>query len=72
MTNGIEVKAEKRQSVFDEQIPAFLSLLKSNIQAGETPERALMSAIDETDAPLYDELKTAKALIEIGSFQSAL
>lgn len=68
----LEVKAEKRQSVFDEQIPAFLSLLKSNIQAGETPERALMSAIDETDAPLYDELKTAKALIEIGSFQSAL
>ena len=68
----LEAKAEQRQAVFDEQIPAFLSLLKSNIQAGETPERALIGAIDETDSPLYDELKTAKALIEIGSFQTAL
>lgn len=63
---------KKKQVEFDEQIPAFLSMLKSNIQAGETPERALISAINLTYAPLADELQITKGLIETGTFQTAL
>lgn len=65
-------KIDKRNRIFDEQIPAFLSILKSNIQASETPERALVNAIDNTEDPLFRELKIAKSLTETGSFQVAL
>lgn len=68
----LEKAIEDRKEVFDEQVPIFLSLLKSNIRAGETPERALANAIDETEEPLYSELKNARALIDLGSFQAAL
>ena len=53
-------------------MPIFLSVFKANIRAGETAIRALSNAIDETDSPLYDELKPARALIDVGSFQSAI
>lgn len=63
---------EEKQRLFEEQIPNFLTILKSNIQAGDTPERALINAIDETDNPLYEELKVAKELSLAGSFRTAL
>ena len=65
-------KMEKKQAQFENQIIGFLSSLKSNIQANETPERALMKAIDNTPSPLYEELEIAKSLTETGSFTSAL
>lgn len=68
----INMKIDAREKIFDEQIPAFLSILKSNIQANETPERALINAIENIDDPLFSELKIAKSLTETGSFQSAL
>lgn len=65
-------KAKERKDIFEDQIEPFLSMLKSNVQAGETPERALVAAIDLTTDPLQSELRQARALIETGTFQSAL
>lgn len=65
-------KIRKKEELFESQIPGFLSSLKSNIQANETPERALINAIDNTQRPLYDELIIAKQLIQAGTFTSAL
>lgn len=65
-------KIKKKELIFEDQIPGFLSTLKSNIQANETPERALINAINTTASPLYDELKIAKSLTETGTFQVAL
>lgn len=67
-----KTKIEQKQAKFENQIIGFLSSLKSNIQANETPERALMKAIDNTPSPLYEELEIAKSLTETGSFTSAL
>ena len=65
-------RIRKKEELFESQIPGFLSSLKSNIQANETPERALINAIDNTQRPLYDELVIAKQLIQAGTFTSAL
>ena len=65
-------RIRKKEELFESQIPGFLSSLKSNIQANETPERALINAIDNTQRPLYDELIIAKQLIQAGTFTSAL
>lgn len=56
----------------NEQVPSFLSALKSNIQANETPERALVGAIDNTADPLYSELLVVKQYIELGNFKEAM
>ena len=72
LTQFLEGKIEKVQAVYDEQVPAFLSLLKSNIQAGEQPGPALLNAINDTDAPLRNELESAGKLIELGSITQAL
>lgn len=60
------------EAMINEQIPSFLSALKSNIQSNETPERALVSAINNTAEPLYGELRIVKSLIETGTFETAL
>lgn len=72
LTQFLEGKIEKVQAVYDEQVSAFLSLLKSNIQAGEQPGPALLNAINDTDAPLRNELESAGKLIELGSITQAL
>lgn len=68
----LETKLNSKKEVFNTQIPSFLSMLKSNLQAAETPDRALRNAIDLTESPLYDELKTTKTLSETSTFQNAL
>jgi Flp pilus assembly protein TadB len=65
-------KISNIQRLMDEQVPSFLSTLKSNIQSNQTPERALISAIDNTADPLYSELKIVKSLIETGTFETAM
>ena len=67
-----ENKIKEKERIFEDQIPSFLAALKSNVQANQTPERALIEAINTTDYPLYEELKIAKALTETGSFNMAL
>lgn len=61
-----------KQKKIDNQIPGFLSSLKSNIQANIGPENALINAINNTSQPLYGDLEIAKSLIETGSFTAAL
>lgn len=65
-------KIDNITHMMDEQIPSFLSTLKSNIQANQTPENALISAIDNTADPLYSELEIVKGLIESGTFETAM
>ncbi len=65
-------KVRSLKALLNEQIPSFLSSLKSNIQSNETPERALLSAITTTAEPLYSELEVVKSLIETGTFETAL
>lgn len=67
-----KIKVNKLNAMVNEQVPSFLSSLKSNIQSNETPERALLSAINTTADPLYKELRVVKSLIETGSFETAL
>lgn len=66
------VKINQFEKTLNEQIPSFLSALKSNVQSNETPERALVGAINNTADPLYSELKVVKSLIQTGSFETAL
>lgn len=68
ITNKINAK----QRTFEDQIPSFLSALKSNVQSGATPENALSEAIETTIDPLRSELYIAKSLIETGSFSIAI
>ena len=65
-------KYKQKRKKMDDQIPSFISAFKSNIQANQTPEKALIEAIDTTSAPLYDELKIAKNFAATSSFTSAL
>lgn len=67
-----ENKIKKVDNLMEDQIPSFLSTLKSNIQANQTPETALVGAIDNTADPLYSELKIVKSLIETGTFETAM
>lgn len=67
-----KVKRKQKKKRLDDQIPAFISALKSNIQANQTPEKALIDAIDTTSYPLYDELVVAKNFAATSSFSSAL
>lgn len=69
----LSIKAKKYQTMIEQQIPSFLSALKSNIQANLTPEIALIQAIDITDYPLKDELiDTKRIAISTSDFGAAL
>jgi len=72
LTMFAEKKIKAKEKIFEDQIPAFLSILKANIQANETPERALIDAIENTNDPLFSELSIAKSLTEVGTFKDAI
>lgn len=67
-----KAKIKKKQEKLNDQIPSFIAALKSNVQANETPEKALINAINTTSSPLYDELEIAKALSATSTFTAAL
>lgn len=67
-----KTKIRNMKAMMNEQVPSFLSAFKSNIQSNETSDRALIGAINNTADPLYSELRQVKALIETGTFESAL
>lgn len=69
---NIESKIKAKEKALNDQIPGFLSTLKSNVQAGETPENALYAAIDTTIEPLRSEVYIMKSLIDAGSFHTAI
>lgn len=65
-------KIQKKVRLMEEQIPSFVSALRSNVQANQTPEQALIEAIDMTSDPLYSELKIAKNFVATSTFAVAL
>lgn len=65
-------KINKVSKLLDEQVPSFISTLKSNVQANQTPEKAIIAAVDNTSEPLYSEIKIVKQLAETGSFEGAM
>lgn len=65
-------KIQAKEALLNEQVPSFLSSLKSNIQSNATPEFALIAAIENTVSPLREELEIVKNLIEAGTFETAL
>lgn len=68
----VEGRLKAKEKALNDQIPGFLSTLKSNVQAGETPENALYAAIDTTIEPLRDEVYIMRSLIDAGSFHTAI
>lgn len=65
-------KINKNKNLMDDQIPAFVSTFKANIQANQHSQNAMIRAIDNTASPLYDELAYAKAIMEAGDFRPGI
>lgn len=53
----------KQQSQIQNQIPGFLFALKANIQANETPVRAILKVVDNMPEPLRTDLMIVKQKI---------
>lgn len=65
-------KISKKRNIMNEQIPAFVSTFKANIQANQHAQNAMIRAIDSTASPLYDELAHAKSIMEAGDFRPGI
>lgn len=61
------IKINQVEASLNSQVPSFLATFKSNIQANETPERALIKVIDDIGDPLYSELAPTKRKIQSGT-----
>lgn len=69
----IRIVTSKKSEKIGLQLPGFLFALKANIQANETPERAILKVIDAMPSPLYDDLVTVRNHILANStFREAL
>lgn len=60
------VKANAISANIDAQVPSFLAALKANLQANQTPERALLNVIEDLADPLYSELITTQSELRSG------
>lgn len=60
------LKINSIQSSLNAQVPPFLAAFKANIQARKTPEKALISVIDEIGEPLRTELIPIKQRLQSG------
>ena len=58
-------QARKRISTMEKQLPNLLSGMRANLQAGATPQQALMSVADDMPSPLGDELKILKRDLDV-------
>lgn len=65
-------RISKKRNIMNEQIPAFVSTFKANIQANQHAQNAMIRAIDSTASPLYDELVHAKSIMEAGDFRPGI
>lgn len=54
------MEAKKRVVGMEKQLPNLLSALRANLQAGNTPQQALLAVADDIPAPLGDELRILK------------
>ncbi len=69
----IKMITGKKARQISMQLPGFLFALKANIQANETPERAILKVIDAMPSPLYDDLVIVRNHILANStFKEAL
>lgn len=66
------LKISKYKSLMNEQIPAFISIFKANIQANQHSQNAMVNAINNTSLPLYEELARPKSIMEAGDFRSGV
>lgn len=65
--------SDRKESQIASQLPGFLFSMKANIQAGRTPEQAILKAVDFMQSPLYDDLLIVKQrLLSNATFQTAL
>lgn len=63
----------KQQTKIQDQIPGFLFAMKANIQANETPVRAILKIVDTMPEPLRSDLMVVKMKIQANSsFAEAL
>ena len=53
-------EARKRVVAMEKQLPLLLSGLRSNLQAGSTPQQAMLAVADDMPSPLGDELRMLK------------
>lgn len=65
-------KISKTRNLMNEQIPAFVSVFKANIQANQHSQNAMINAINNTASPLYDELARPKSIMEAGDFRPGI
>jgi len=69
----IKLVTSKKSEKIGLQLPGFLFALKANIQANETPERAVLKVIDAMPSPLYEDLVIVRNHILANStFREAL
>lgn len=69
----IKMVTSKKSEKIGLQLPGFLFALKANIQANETPERAILKVIDAMPSPLYEDLVIVRNHILANStFKEAL
>lgn len=65
--------AVRKADAISDQLPGFLFALKANIQANETPERAVLKVINAMPSPLYDDLLIVRAhILSNSTFKEAL
>lgn len=66
------LKINRKKNLMNEQIPAFVSIFKANIQANQHAQNAMINAINNTATPLYDELARPKSIMEAGDFRPGI
>lgn len=65
--------ASRKSDAISDQLPGFLFALKANIQANETPERAVLKVINAMPSPLYEDLLIVRShILSNSTFKEAL
>ena len=73
MSLFLRMKYNQQQALIQDQIPGFLFALKANIQANETPVRAILKIVDNMPEPLRSDLTVVKQkILANSSFQESL
>lgn len=69
----LQMLHNKQAESLSKQLPGLLFAVKSNLQSGDTNERALMKVVDSMPEPLYSDLVVAKNVLNAnGTFKEAL
>lgn len=58
-------ESKKRLKKMDAQLPRLLEGMRANLQAGNTPQQAILSVVDDIPSPLGDELKILRSEINV-------